>query len=147
MLDLKRQNGINLKKEENGIKNNMKLVWEIEKKKNLFVNIVEKNMKHIRMGRIDFVLTNVRVLGGEKLESMILKENVLNVEKVLKSTSIEKLKNVEIAQVSKVRKIGKDNVYNMEVEDLHNYIANGIVVHNCRYLIMEYSLTGRAPIV
>jgi hypothetical protein len=54
---------------------------------------------------------------------------------------------VEIAKPIQLKKIGKANVYNMEVEDLHNYIANGIVVHNCRYIIMEFSLTGRCPIV
>lgn len=68
-------------------------------------------------------------------------------EEVLKSTNIAKQKNVEIAKPIQLKKIGKENVYNMEVEDLHNYIANGIVVHNCRYIIMELALTGRAPIV
>lgn len=68
-------------------------------------------------------------------------------EEVLKSTNITKQKNVEIAKPIQLKKIGKANVYNMEVEDLHNYIANGIVVHNCRYIIMELALTGRAPIV
>lgn len=76
-----------------------------------------------------------------------MKENVSNVEEVLKSTNIAKQKNVEIAKPIQLKKIGKANVYNMEVEDLHNYIANGIVVHNCRYIIMEFSLTGRCPIV
>lgn len=68
-------------------------------------------------------------------------------EEVLKSTNIAKQKNVEIAKPIQLKKIGKANVYNMEVENLHNYIANGIVVHNCRYIIMELALTGRAPIV
>lgn len=78
---------------------------------------------------------------------MILKENVLNVEENLKSTNIVKQKNVELANPIQIKKIGKADVYNMEVEDLHNYIANGIVVHNCRYCIMEFALTGRCPIV
>lgn len=65
----------------------------------------------------------------------------------LESTNIVKNKNVIIARPVKVEKIGKQDVYNMEVKDLHNYIANGIVVHNCRYIIMEFKLSGRAPVV
>ena len=30
-----------------------------------------------------------------------------------------------------IKYIGKEKVYDMEVEDNHNFIANGIVVHNC----------------
>ena len=68
-------------------------------------------------------------------------------EEHLESTNIAKNKNVIIARPVKVEKIGKQDVYNMEVKDLHNYIANGIVVHNCRYIIMEFKLSGRAPVV
>jgi hypothetical protein len=35
----------------------------------------------------------------------------------------------------------------MEVEEVHNFVANGIVVHNCRYIIMEFKETDRAPVV
>ena len=33
--------------------------------------------------------------------------------------------------VKEVRPAGYSDVYNMEVEDVHNFIANGLVVHNC----------------
>lgn len=68
-------------------------------------------------------------------------------EEHLESTNIVKNKNVIIARPVKIEKIGKQDVYNMEVKDLHNYIANGIVVHNCRYIIMEFKLSGRCPVV
>lgn len=34
-------------------------------------------------------------------------------------------------KVKKIEFIGETNVYDIEVEDNHNYIANGLVVHNC----------------
>ena len=34
-------------------------------------------------------------------------------------------------QVQKISHAGKRHVYDIEVENTHNYIANGIVVHNC----------------
>ncbi len=34
-------------------------------------------------------------------------------------------------RVKNIEYIGESNVYDIEVEDNHNYIANGLVVHNC----------------
>jgi hypothetical protein len=34
-------------------------------------------------------------------------------------------------RVVSVQFLGYEDVYNLEVEDCHNYVANGIVVHNC----------------
>jgi len=33
--------------------------------------------------------------------------------------------------VSSIKKVGIKNVYDIEVKDTHNYLANGIVAHNC----------------
>jgi len=33
--------------------------------------------------------------------------------------------------------VGDGYVYNIEVEDLHTYVANGIVVHNCHHLVRD----------
>ena len=52
-------------------------------------------------------------------------------------------------KVKKVKKLGKEDTYNMEVEETHNFIANGMVVHNSidasRYLLKEWVDTGRCP--
>lgn len=51
------------------------------------------------------------------------------------------------AKVVGIKKIGKEDTYNMEVKDVHNFIANGIVVHNSidaeRYLISEWQYQGK----
>jgi hypothetical protein len=48
-----------------------------------------------------------------------------------------------------VKYIGKEDTYNMEVEEYHNFIANGIVVHNSidaqRYLLAEWVDQGKCP--
>ena len=37
-----------------------------------------------------------------------------------------------MARVKSIRVIGKEDVYNMEVENTHNYSINGgLIVHNC----------------
>lgn len=59
---------------------------------------------------------------------------------------------VEQIKVKRVVYAGKADVYNMEVEDTHNFIVNGgIVAHNCydswRYCFMANPLPvlGRRP--
>lgn len=77
-----------------------------------------------------------------------MKKNVSNVEKNLKLTNIQKESNVIIATPVEIKKLpNKEDVYNMEVEEVHNFVANRIVVHNCRYIIIEFKETDRAPVV
>lgn len=47
---------------------------------------------------------------------------------------------ISTSKVKKVKKIkNKCDVYNMNVENYHNYIANGIIVKNCDSLRYAYS--------
>ena len=79
------------------------------------------------------------------------KENVLNVEKHSHAINTIKQKSVMTAHPIGIKKIGKADVYNLEVKRTHNFIANGIVVHNsidatryCLELMKDY---GVAPVV
>ena len=77
-----------------------------------------------------------------------MKKIVSSVEKNLKSINIQKESNVIIATPAEIKKLpNKEDVYNMEVEEVHNFVANGIVVHNCRYLLAEWKEQGKCPIV
>ena len=65
-------------------------------------------------------------------------ERANGAETSLQQISIQKQKPVaEVAVISSVgiksiRKIGRDDVYNMEVEDNHNFaVEGGLIVHNC----------------
>lgn len=66
------------------------------------------------------------------------KERASGAEKSLQQTNIQKQKPVqEVAEITcvgikSIRKVGKADVYNMEVEDNHNFaIEGGLIVHNC----------------
>ena len=53
-------------------------------------------------------------------------------------------------RVSKVEPTGTADVYNMEVEDTHDFaVGNGIIAHNCydawRYGCMRFSITAPLP--
>ena len=54
---------------------------------------------------------------------------------------------VEYIPVKRVRYVGKEDVYNMEVKEHHNFAVNdGLIVHNCidalRYCL-EHESTAR----
>jgi len=42
-------------------------------------------------------------------------------------------------KIKSIKHIGKQNVYNMEVANFHNFSVNGgLIVHNCGYGLMSY---------
>lgn len=48
-----------------------------------------------------------------------------------------------MARVKSIRYIGEQPVYNMEVEDHHNFSVNGgLIVHNCGYGIISHHTTS-----
>ena len=69
---------------------------------------------------------------------MMKQENANGAAKSLRQTNIQKRELVaEVAVISSVgikaiRKVGRADVYNMEVEGNHNFaIEGGLIVHNC----------------
>ena len=103
------------------------------------------------MEQIGFALINVKVLGEEKVVLIMKKENVCCVSKPSYATSTVKKQNVIIAHPKGIKKIGKEDVYNLEVKETHNFVANGIVVHNSidatRYCLDLMKDIGVAPVV
>lgn len=51
-------------------------------------------------------------------------------------------KSVKIAGIAKIELDGCEDVYNMEVEDNHNFAVNGgLVVHNCMDALRYFAWT------
>lgn len=136
------ENGINQKKVLNGTKNmqrNKIGEYSIYQKKN--ANIVKKhlNQKHTM---IDSAQIGAKVLGGEEQDLMMLLKIANGVEKNLKATNIQK-QGFAVDTVQDVEVIGiADKVYDITVEDQHEFFANGVLVSNCidsiRYALQPY---------
>lgn len=101
------------------------------------VESVEKSLKHTLLSLIT-VLVNVSklpiMLEQEKhiIAEDELKESVLYAEKSLKQTNTLKLQPARLtAKTSSV--VGQYTVYDIEVEDCHEFFANGVLVHNCSF--------------
>lgn len=77
----------------------------------------------------------------------ILKQNVQSVVRILLKTNILKERRVQenaepnYLSIVEIKYIGKEDVYNMEVRNHHNYsVCGGFIIHNCmdaiRYVVM-----------
>ena len=105
---------------------------------NVSVNAVEESLKHM-LSELLTALTSVREMALTVLpeqhteQGTESQEYVLSVEKTLKQTSIPQPRLAHLtAKTSSV--VGRYTVYDIEVEDCHEFFANGVLVHNCAYV-------------
>ena len=105
---IRHQNGTNRKKEENGIENMLKKHYS-EKKEQLYVKGVERSL----------------------LQDVRLKSNIVQEDVRTESTQEYYIKEKKKLFVRKSNERIIDKVYDITVEDLHEFFANGILVHNC----------------
>lgn len=105
---------------------------------NVSVNAVEESLKHMLLELLTALMSVREMLltvlpkqhVGQDTESQ---EYVLSVEKSLKQTSIPQPQLAHLtAKTSNV--VGRYTVYDIEVEDCHEFFANGVLVHNCCYV-------------
>ncbi len=132
-LDLLQKNGIEAKKAERGIGNMRRTLLNM-KKQNMNVNNVEKAILLLKRILINFALMLVNLLIAGQRVLMILLRTVSCVIKSLKSINILKQKHAQ----DRVQM-----VYDIEVEDNHEYFANDILVSNC-VDALRYSTEGIA---
>ena len=105
---------------------------------NVSVRAVEKSLKHMLLELLTALMSareSLLTVVPEKHteQGTESQEYVLSVEKSLKQTSIPSLKPAHLtAKTSSVA--GRYTVYDIEVEDCHEFFANGVLVHNCAYV-------------
>lgn len=109
---------------------------------NVFVRFVGRNMNPLSQ-LLFSVPQNVTRNGKETTQRKMLRENVNGVAKHFTSQNFIKKSHTvqEVAQSNiPVQKRNGKTVYNLTVEDCHEYYANGILVHNCydaaKYILM-----------
>ena len=130
-------NGIKVKREKIGI-NNMLLVillFFMKKTLKLTVKVVAQCLKNqfSKKTLSDFALINVKANGAETMELTTLKKSARNAENLLLPISTTKLyfaHQVVLKSIHGVPK-GKRQVYDLCIEDNHEYFANEVLVHNC----------------
>ena len=120
--DILHQSGIAVKQVYNGIKNTGKQLLQICYQKILFASTVIVPFQHYPMAQLGSVQINANQLLEEHQELIMKSESVLHVVNHLQLTNIKNKKYV----------LGNaQHVYNIMVEDQHEYFANGVLVANC----------------
>ena len=98
----------------------------------------KKNTQHT-LWEVNTALLNVReCMKGlyRKIEENFItrKDGVKSVEKSMKFTSTTSLLRPAHLTAKTSSVVGQYQVYDLEVEDAHEYFANGVRVHNCAFL-------------
>lgn len=120
--------GMPLKKVINGMLNTEKMRGKIKNTKNINVLHVEK---HSCQEFKDVFQNTVPTIVKTMDQQQCKKEFVNAAEKNLKLENVLNEQNASIVKVVEKTNIPNENVYDLEVEDEHEYFANGLLVHNC----------------
>ena len=145
--DNSRQDGINPWLEENGILNMLKnLISESSSLLVIRARCAKKFMNHQREALANFVQTNASLDGEDELILTMKPETVFNVANNFKLTVTRK-KDTALDRVPSEH-IGIQEVYNISVEDQHEYFVEGFLVSNCdalRYAVKTF-MKGRVSL-
>ncbi len=143
-------NGINQKKEESGIKNMQNVaISEKTLREILNVKIVENLTSQENLRTQNFVRITVNRNGEEIITLMMSLELVSIVLRNLSAINI--VDQFFVPEPVVVEKIGRTRkrVYDLSVQECHEYFAQGILVHNCvdalRYAIMSHKISIYNP--
>ena len=138
------KNGIGQKMGELGIANTVKKSQRIFPWLSVRVSGVGQSMRPKTQKAQDFALTNVNMQQDSTQGLIMRQECASNVEKSSRLTSITRTssaqeavpQHTEICSAQSVQKIemiseGLHHVYDIEVEELHEFFASNLLVHNC----------------
>lgn len=155
MQENSQASGIAQKLVENGIVNEQKSNSQMQNRKLSNVNGAVTSLKPSLLGTTSFAQINVKQHIGITQESIMKSESVNGAVKNSLQTNIVKLnfaavvaadKILQASELKGIEIVGEDirNVYDIEVEDMHEFFANGVLVHNCidpiRYYILGHIL-------
>ena len=132
--DLSLKNGINLKKVGNGIKKMLEIIpTDLEKIKNVCVDTAELQLCHISNQEEFSVLISANRSLYERMLKAIRRISVKSVQKTLSGIEENHTAHLTVQRLQEIvpENRRKEMVYNFEVHDTHNYVANGTIVHNC----------------
>lgn len=137
------KNGTGQKKEESGTQSMVKKCLAIFQCLPGPVSSVKKNTKQKNDQGLGSVVTTANQHKDEKMAQTWKSELVSSAQLLMRLTSIQakKLVGQKPVYVVSVQKREKAPVYNLTVQDQHEYYANGVLTHNCdatRYMVINF---------
>jgi hypothetical protein len=135
------RSGIILKLEESGIANTPSS--KSARRKSSFANVVVKHLQQSTTDEIDSAQTLAGLNGEGRLERTTLPKSALFAEKSFVPTSIktEPIAAECVLQRLDIVAVEDRQVFDIQVADMHEFFANGVLVHNCidaaRYALQD----------
>jgi hypothetical protein len=146
------RNGMHPRRGKSGIESTAKelmLRWSLYLK-NARIAVVNSISERLTNLSPAFALMHARQLCVSRAESMILNSSAKSAGWFSSQTNMSREGIAPVSVLGK-RTAGKGTVYNLSVEDVHEYYANGVLVSNCdaeRYIVLTIrpgrKKTGRA---
>jgi PBSX family phage terminase large subunit len=138
--DRLQKNGTDQRKGKSGTESTEKIAGKTDNIELVNAKCAIKNIERCMAEKPCFVAINVELNGDEILTLMMSKEYVKDVVRNLQSINMLKQ---DFAHESVVVDGQKQKVYDLNVEDDHEYFAENILVHNCD--AFRYSLVSHFP--
>lgn len=144
-------NGTNQRREGNGIAKKQKSNLQMQSRKPSFVNGVEKSSLPFQTEIISFAQTNAKQPIGI-IQGLITKRgnangaamNLLQTNTARPNFVVGDVADniLQASELKEIEIVKEDicNVYDIEVEDMHEFFANGVLVHNCIDAVRYYVL-------
>jgi len=120
-------------------KNILNYIGKCERKSKESVKIVDVNTKQKSVVEQNSVQTTASLRREGKLKKIMKFLFVVFVRKNIGQTNIAERRHVHLSaeRVKGLKLVGTDTVYNITVENTPEYFANKLLVHNCRYFVMN----------
>lgn len=138
------KNGISQRKVSNGISNTQRILdsghLPLEMQ-------IAKDVTPYSSGKQQIMSSaqiDVSQRGEDYRDSITSQEHVNTVVMSGHATSIQKLDAVQKCVLVRIdsKPMGNNHVYDLHVEGVHEYFANGLLVHNCRYSHMSHDFNS-----
>ena len=88
--------------------------------------VIKTTHREIKCTSNHLIRTDQRWIAAKDVKEGMKILSPVNVDAARSFTNLEKVESVHLA--------GVERVYDLEVEDNHNFVANGLLVHNCHML-------------
>lgn len=147
----KPRSGTEATQEENGTLSTLSRFGAMERKLRKFVKTAKSNSRFTNSWQKEtdqsFAETHVGQQQEENLVPMTLNYFVCNAAKALRKAGMTKRKPVAgfVVGLLEKRPGRVVDVYNLSVAGLPEFFANGILVHNCRYSLMSWTVPSELP--
>lgn len=133
--------GTNPKPESIGTKNTLKnlTLVKMARKLRLIALCVARKLQRLSTKLINIAQLSVLQNGVVNQVWTILKKLVVTAKKPFQSANLQN-KNIaqDVVLISKTQSSTKKPVYNLTIEDSHEFFANGILTHNCDSLLYAF---------